>query len=123
MSLPHGVAQDVRTNKAQTKELAEDATRWLQTLVNSLNDAKADHAELTRMMPYTDEMFRCVLLSRASTVCNILVRVLDIIAGSTERRAKQGALKRALAKSKDTEELAQHRARLRGVYERFMVRC
>jgi hypothetical protein len=121
--VPHGVAQEVRTNKSQTKELAEDATRWLQTLVNSLNDAKSDRAELTRMAPYTDEMFRCVLPTRASIICNILNRVLDTIAKSTERRAKQGALQRALAKSKDAEEVVQLRARLRGVYERFMVRC
>jgi hypothetical protein len=54
----------VKTNKEQTKALAEQATRWLQTLVNSLDDAKADRSEMERMEPYTNQMFQYALASR-----------------------------------------------------------
>jgi hypothetical protein len=53
----------VKSNKQQTTALAEQATRWLQTLVNSLNDAKADRSEMERMEPYTNQMFQYVLVS------------------------------------------------------------
>jgi hypothetical protein len=53
----------VKSNKEQTKALAEQATRWLQTLVNALNDAKANRSEMERMEPYTDQMFQYALFS------------------------------------------------------------
>jgi hypothetical protein len=48
--------------------------------------------------------------------------VLNTIAKSTERCATQGKAQQFLKKSQDAEELAQHRERLKDVYDRFMVR-
>jgi uncharacterized protein (DUF39 family) len=41
--------QSVKTNKEQTKDLAEHAARWTKAVVNSLDDAKTDVAELEHM--------------------------------------------------------------------------
>jgi hypothetical protein len=112
----------VKTNKEQTKALAEEATRWLQTLVNSLNDAKADRSEMARMEPYTNQMFQYAPGFACAAPLDIHYRVLNTIAKSTKRCANRGKAQRLLKKSQDAEELTQHRERLKDVYDRFMVR-
>jgi hypothetical protein len=52
--------QGAKTNKEQSKELAEQAARWTQALVNALNDVKTDATELERMRPDVTPMRECV---------------------------------------------------------------
>jgi hypothetical protein len=52
--------QSVKTNKEQSRELAEQAARWTQALVNALNDVKTDATELERMRPDVTPIRECV---------------------------------------------------------------
>jgi hypothetical protein len=54
--------QGVKTNKEKTKELAVQATRWLDTIVKILKELelKVDPSELEGLRPNMEEIFKCV---------------------------------------------------------------
>jgi hypothetical protein len=54
----------VKTNKEQSKELAEQAARWTQSLVNALDEVKTDTTELERMRTDVNPIRECVHHSR-----------------------------------------------------------
>jgi hypothetical protein len=56
--------QGVRSNKEQTKELADQAARWMNTVVEVLNklELKANHAKLEGLRPNMEEILKYVLL-------------------------------------------------------------
>jgi hypothetical protein len=54
----------VKTNKEQTKELAEKAARWTEALVNALVDIQTDTAKLERMQPKVASIHKCVSHNR-----------------------------------------------------------
>jgi hypothetical protein len=59
--------QGVRSNKEQTKELADQAVRWLDTVVEVLKELelKANHAELEGLRPNMEEILKYALLESA----------------------------------------------------------
>jgi hypothetical protein len=114
--------QGVKTNKEQTKELAEQAARWTQTLVNALDKVKTDTAELEHLHPNVTPMRECVSSFHCPLDEPDLFRALDAIAKAIERRAKQSVAKQLMNRSKNEEELAKLRANLKDAHERFMVR-
>jgi hypothetical protein len=48
--------QAVKANKEQTKELAEKAALWVQSLVNALDGAKTDPSALERLRPDVNQI-------------------------------------------------------------------
>jgi hypothetical protein len=52
----------VKSNKEKTKELAVQATRWLDTIVKILKELelKLNHSELEGLRPNMEEIFKCV---------------------------------------------------------------
>jgi hypothetical protein len=55
----HGVDesyQDVKRNKSESRDLAEEAARWIQTLVNELQQVDAD--KLLAVQVTVDELYR-----------------------------------------------------------------
>jgi hypothetical protein len=52
--------QQVKENKEETTALAEQAARWVQLLVNALDEVKTDAAALERMRPNVQLMFEWV---------------------------------------------------------------
>jgi hypothetical protein len=112
----------VKTNKEQTKELAEQAARWTQTLVNALDKVKTDTAELEHLRPNVTPIRECVCLVHCSLDEPDSFRALDAIAKAIERRANQSVAKQLISRSKNEQELAKLRANLRDAHERFMVR-
>jgi hypothetical protein len=55
--------QGVKSNKEKTKELAVQATRWLDTIVKVLKELelKANHSELKGLRPNMEEILKCVI--------------------------------------------------------------
>jgi hypothetical protein len=53
--------QGVKSNKEKTKELAVQATRWLDTIVKVLKELelKANHSELEGLRPNMEEILKC----------------------------------------------------------------
>jgi inorganic triphosphatase YgiF len=111
----------VGTNKVQTKELAEQAARWTQALVNALDNAKTDAAELQHMRPDVAPISECVLPIYVLSNVSDSLRVLDVIAEAIRRRAKQSLAKQMMNKAKNEDELTKLRDELKDAYERFMV--
>jgi hypothetical protein len=115
--------QGVKTNKERTKELVEQAARWTQTLVNALDKPKTDGpAELVHLHPDVTPIRECVSSFHSFLDEPDPFRALDAIAKAIERRAKQSVAKQLMNKSKNEEELAKLRAKLKDAHERFMVR-
>jgi hypothetical protein len=58
--------QGVKSNKEKTKELAVQATRWLDTIVKELKELelKANHSELEGLRPNMEEILKCVVTSQ-----------------------------------------------------------
>jgi hypothetical protein len=56
------VKQGVKSNKEQTKELAVQATRWLDTVVKVLKELelKTNHSILEGLRPNMEDIQRCV---------------------------------------------------------------
>jgi hypothetical protein len=54
------VKQGVKSNKETTKELAVQATRWLDTIVKVLKELelKANHSELEGLRPNMEEILK-----------------------------------------------------------------
>jgi hypothetical protein len=54
--------QTVKSNKEKTKELAVQATRWLDTIVKVLKELelKANHPELEGLRPNMEEILKYV---------------------------------------------------------------
>jgi hypothetical protein len=52
----------VRATKKKTEELAVQAARWLNTVLDVLQDLelKADHSELEGLRPNVEEIHKCV---------------------------------------------------------------
>jgi hypothetical protein len=61
--------QGVKSNKEKTKELAVQATRWLDTIVKVLKELelKAKHSELEGLRPNMEEILKCA--TSRSIVC------------------------------------------------------
>jgi hypothetical protein len=55
--------QGVKSNKEKTKELAIQATRWLDTIVKVLKEVelKANHSELEGLRPNMEEILKCAI--------------------------------------------------------------
>jgi hypothetical protein len=53
--------QGVKSNKEKTKELAVQATRWLDIVIKVLKELelKADHSELEGLRPNMEEILKC----------------------------------------------------------------
>jgi hypothetical protein len=53
----------VKSNKAQTAELAVQAARWLNTVVNVLEEPKltANHSKLAGLRPNMEEILKCAV--------------------------------------------------------------
>jgi hypothetical protein len=51
----------VKSNKTQTTELAVQAARWLNTVINALDESKlkANHSELAGLRPNMEEILKC----------------------------------------------------------------
>jgi hypothetical protein len=56
------VKQGVKSNKEKTKELAVQATRWLDTVVKVLKELelKTNHSILEGLRPNMEDIHRCV---------------------------------------------------------------
>jgi hypothetical protein len=53
--------QEVKSNKEKTKELAVQATRWLDTIVKELKELKLkNHSALEGLRPNMEEIVKCV---------------------------------------------------------------
>jgi hypothetical protein len=53
--------QTVKSNKEKTKELAVQATRWLDTIVKVLRELELkDHSALEGLRPNMEEIVKCV---------------------------------------------------------------
>jgi hypothetical protein len=55
--------QGVKSNKEKTKELAVQATRWLDTIVKVLKELelKANHSELEGLRPNMEDILKCAV--------------------------------------------------------------
>jgi hypothetical protein len=111
----------VKSNKERTKELAEQAARWTQALVNTLDRVKTDTAKLERMRPDVTPIRECVLFAALPLGGSDFLRVLDAIAEAIERRANESKTKQIFNKSKNEQELTKLRTELTDAYNRFMV--
>jgi hypothetical protein len=113
--------QKVKENKEQTKELADEATLWLEALVKALGGPGVDASEFERLLPDINQIVLYVNISRIPSLYLTQTRALDAIAKSTERRTQQGTASRWLNKTQNAEELTRLRDELKGAYDRFMV--
>jgi hypothetical protein len=115
--------QGVKSNKEKTKELAVQATRWLDTIVKDLKELKANHRELEGLRPNMEEIFECVSpLIDAYTYPKLVHSALITIVKFAEHMKARGTLKRTIRKAKDEEKLSTLRSTLEGAFERFKVR-
>jgi hypothetical protein len=55
--------QEVKANKEKTRELAERAAMWLETLVNTLHDINKHPEELEKLRTQVEGMLRSVIQS------------------------------------------------------------
>jgi hypothetical protein len=113
--------QKVKENKEQTKELADEANRWLEVLVKALGEPEVDASEFERLLPAMNEISSYINIIRILSLHLTHTRALDAIKTATERRTQQSKAKRLFNKAQNAEELTRLRDQLKGAYDRFMV--
>jgi hypothetical protein len=114
--------QEVKSNKEKTKELAVQATRWLDMIVKELNELKLkDHSALESLRPNMEEILKCATSPTLSASHDLVCSALNAIVEFAAHSAKRGAIVRTIRKSKDEEKLSKMRNTLQEAFERFKV--
>jgi hypothetical protein len=115
--------QGVKSNKEKTKELAVQATRWLDMIIKVLKELEltADHSELEGLRPNMEEIVRCVPPLNMSALPDLVCSALNAIVEFAAHSAKQGTVVQTIRKSQDEENLSKLRSTLENAFERFKV--
>jgi hypothetical protein len=115
--------QGVKANKEKTKELAVQATRWLDTIIKELKELELkDHSALEGLRPNMEEILKCAASQTLSASHDLFCSALNAIVEFAAHSAKRGTVVRTIRKSKDEENLSQLRSTLEDAFERFKVR-
>jgi hypothetical protein len=115
--------QGVKSNKEKTKELAIQATRWLDTIVKELKELELkDHSALEGLRPNMEEIVKCVTLQNMSALHELVYSALNAIVEFAAHSAKRGTVVRTMRKSKDEENLSKLRDTLEEAFRRLKVR-
>jgi broad specificity polyphosphatase/5'/3'-nucleotidase SurE len=113
--------ESARKNKEKAKDLAEETSSWIKTLVESLQNAP--HAQVPALRANVEEFRKSVsYLCQYTPLIIFHHRVLDETVELTTKSQGRDFISAALRKSKDAEEMQDKRDKLKGAYERFMVR-
>jgi hypothetical protein len=110
----------VKTNREEAKELAEEAARWIRTIVTELQQAPDDM--LPNVRRSVEELYKWASRFTTNSRSRTFYRTLVDIADTMQRRATRSKITAILNKSKDAQELRRLRAQLKEVFERFLVR-
>jgi hypothetical protein len=113
--------QGVKNNKQEAHKLAEQAAQWTEDLARAVEHIKTDNAALERLRPDVAPIRECAPHSLCPLNAADSCSVLDAIVKAMELQKQQSFRKRLMDGSKNKEALADLRAQLKEVYERFMV--